>query len=97
MEELLRYMRSKGRVCPRPDKWLELYAMLPGKKRRGTRCEPPAPLLHVCWRVTSERQKRERFEAHVRHAAREGELARVSRFIYALPRENWIYAGGSEA
>jgi hypothetical protein len=95
MDELLHYIKSEGRVCPRPDKWFELYEMLPGKKRQGLRHEPPLPLLHIAWRVTSERQKQERFEAHVKYAAGRGQLAQVSAFIYDLSEDKWVYAGAS--
>jgi hypothetical protein len=37
-------MQKNNRICPLPNRWQELYDMLPNKRRQGLGWEPALPL-----------------------------------------------------
>ena len=41
VESLVAYCREKKRVCPLPQRWNELWEMLPNRQRRGFGDLPP--------------------------------------------------------
>ena len=46
LEALKEYAQESDRVCPIPDKWNQLWEMLPNKKRApGGDWTPPLPLI----------------------------------------------------
>ena len=56
-ESLIAYCREKGRVCPLPLKWNELWEMLPSKKQKGSGREPSVPLILAAWHGTPAMSK----------------------------------------
>jgi len=93
MEQLLAYVKSDGRVCPKPDKWNQLYKLLPYKKRKGAGWEPPLPLILAAWHHTSDYQKRDRLEVHIQYATDKGALDRAAGYLYGLTEDQWIHEG----
>ncbi len=45
LEKILEHVKRNNRVCPKPQKWQQLYEMLPNKKRKGVGWEPSLPLI----------------------------------------------------
>ncbi len=92
LEQLLVYCREKGRVCPMPSHWNELWEMLPNKSRRGGGWEPPLPLILAAWE-TSPESKQERLECHLLWASDKGVLEKVTQFLVSLPESDWHHRG----
>jgi hypothetical protein len=91
LTELLSYCRHNGRVCPRPQRWNELWEMLPARRRVGNGWEPALPLiLGACW-DTPALLKMLRLEEHIRHAEAHGTLSEVDRYLRALPETEWAH------
>jgi hypothetical protein len=88
-QALLGHVREKGRVCPVPQRWNELWEMLPARRRVGHGWEPPLPLILAAWWDTSAFMKRALFQEHLRYAAAYGVLGDINRYLRALPEEDW--------
>ena len=91
LDALLEYVRQEGRVCPMPQRWNELWEMLPGRRRVGNGWEPGLPLILAAWWDTPALAKMLRLEAHIHHAETHGVLAEVDRFLRSLAREDWAH------
>ena len=52
LEQVLVEAQKNNRVCPKPQKWQQLYEMLPNKKRKGAGWEPSLPLILAAWSET---------------------------------------------
>ncbi len=91
MEDLLKYAKQDRRVCPQPQKWNELWKMLPGKVQKGAGWKPPLPLILAAWWNTSDEQKRQRLEEHIRYATDKGALEQVEQFLKGLNQNEWHY------
>ena len=89
-KRLLNYCREKGRVCPKPQKWNDLYGLLPKTSRKGVAgYEPTAPLILGAWYHSSDGQKIDRLREHIEWADAHNELDKVSKFLYNLREEDW--------
>ncbi len=93
LKNLLEYTRASGRVCPVPHKWQVLWEMLPDKVQQGFVWTPPTPLIVGAWWHTSDAEKRDRFELHIRYAAEKGELESIEPFLKNLAPEQWVCEG----
>lgn len=93
LEELLAFSQAERRVCPQPQRWNELWELLPERKRVGAGWEPSLPLILGAWWHTSDAEKRERFLSHIRWASEHGELSKVAAFIKSLGPEQWHHEG----
>lgn len=89
LEQLLLETASNGRVCPQPAHWNELWKLLPDRKRVDGGWDPPLPLILGAWASTSDAEKRERFELHLRWAAQHGALQQVADYLNTLQPGNW--------
>lgn len=84
--------RRNNRVSPRPQRWLELYALLPTRKTlRGQ--QPPPPPTGPAWAVTPPLTKRLCFREHIEWAERQGVLEMVMHFMQTMPEEDWLHMG----
>jgi len=83
------YCRENKRVCPQPDKWNELWEMLPERRRIGHGWEPPLPLILVAWHHTSDLQKMLRLEEHLAWAETHHCLTAVAAFLRNLDEQDW--------
>ena len=85
--------RRNNRVSPRPERWLELYAMLPARKTlRGVQ-PPPVPPTGAAWAITPPLTKRLCFREHIEWAERHGVLENVMHFIQTMPEQDWLHMG----
>jgi hypothetical protein len=91
LDALLEHVRHKCRVCPMPNRWNELWEMLPARRPVGHGWEPPLPLILAAWWNTPALMKMARLEEHIRHADAHGALADIDRYLRALPEDDWAH------
>ena len=96
LDELMKYVKSDGRVCPMPTYWDELWQMLPNRRRteRGG-WEPPLPLILAAWWDTPALMKILRLAEHIEYAAAHGVLDEVDQYLRKLTPEQWAYGDGT--
>jgi hypothetical protein len=92
-ENLIAYCRENNRVCPQPDRWIELWEMLPDRKQIGAVWEPPLPLILAAWHETPATSKMLRLAEHIHWADAHGVLPLVATFLRNLPEEDWHHVG----
>ena len=90
---LLKYVQAEGRICPQPQRWNELWEMLPDKERVGLGWRPSLPLILGAWGHTSGFEKMLRLREHIEYAASKGVLGSVEHFLRSLPSDQWHTAG----
>jgi hypothetical protein len=93
LEQLLTYCRENERVCPAPQRWNELWQILPNKRRKGVGWEPPLPLILAAWWEASDQQKQERLEHHVRWAGDHNFIDQIAKFLNSRPESEWHHLG----
>ena len=93
IEEVLIQTQANNRVCPLPQKWLQLYEMLPNKRRHGNGWEPPFPLILAAWHDTPALSKMLRLREHIEWAVAHNFLQEVNSFLMSLPEEQWHHIG----
>jgi hypothetical protein len=93
LDEVLADVQRNNRVCPQPQKWNELYELLPNKRRKGSGWEPPLPLILAAWWDTSTMSKMLRLREHIEWASEQGVLDVVHNFLATLKEEEWHHIG----
>jgi hypothetical protein len=93
LEKLLAFCTENGRVCPAPQKWNELWQMLPEKTQHGAGWQPPLPLILAAWWEASDDAKRDRLKDHLQWADSHGALDPIVRFLRSLPEGEWHHRG----
>ena len=93
VEDVLAEAQKNKRVCPQPQKWQELYELLPNKKRKGLGWEPALPLILAAWWDTPAMSKMLRLREHIEWAALHGCLDQVHGFIQSLSEDEWHHIG----
>jgi hypothetical protein len=94
MNELLLFVKSDKRVCPQPQKWNELWKLLPDRKQISTGgWKPPLPLILAAWWHTNDSEKRNRLNEHIQYANEKGVVKEVSNFLHSLSPDDWLYEG----
>lgn len=91
LEDLLEYSRSEGRVCPQPQRWNELWDLLPERRRVGGGWEPPLPLILGAWWETTSSEKADRLSLHLAYAAANGIIDKVDAFLRSLTESEWAH------
>ncbi|MCX7112834.1 MAG: hypothetical protein NTX45_22490 [Proteobacteria bacterium] len=86
---LLSYVEADGRICPQPQRWNELWELLPNKERTGAGWKPPLPLILAAWWHTTDLEKMLRLKAHIEYAAKNGTIDEIDDFIRCLPQVDW--------
>lgn len=81
--------RRFNRVCPKPDEWMALYEMLPGKVQQGRLWQPPPPVTGPAWAVTPPMAKRIVLRDHIEWAEQHGALGPVMTFLQSLAESQW--------
>jgi hypothetical protein len=94
-DELIGQLRLEGRVCPLPAGWNALWESLPVGHRDEERAKAPPPLILAAWFESSDLQKRDRFEEHLRWAEKFGTLEKAADFLRALPDADWHFFSDS--
>ena len=92
-EEVMAEVQKNQRVCPQPQKWNQLYEMLPQRRRKGTGWEPSLPLILAAWWDTPALPKMIRLREHVEWAAAHGCLDEIYSFLCDLPEDKWHHIG----
>ena len=92
-ENLIAYCREDNRVCPQPDRWIELWEMLPDRKQIGAVWEPPLPLILAAWHETPAISKMLRLAEHIHWADAHGVLPQVDTFLRNLGEKDWHHVG----
>ena len=87
--DLIGQVRLQGRVCPLPLAWTALWKSLPVEPRDEKRTKPPPPLIFAAWFESSDLQKRDRFEEHLRWAEKLGAIEEAAAFLRALSDADW--------
>lgn len=87
LQQLMETARSGKRVCPKPEKWLAMYALL--EASGATAPLPPRPLTGLVWQRTPAGPKRMSFTEHLLWAAANGCLPAVHAFIASLEERDW--------
>jgi hypothetical protein len=93
LEDTLRLATENNRVCPKPQRWNELYQSLPSTRRVGAGWEPPLPLILGAWWDSTDTAKAARLCEHIEWANVQGALEGVHAFLAALPEHEWHHAG----
>ncbi len=93
LEVVLAEVQKNNRVCPQPQRWQQLYEMLPQKQRKGAGWEPSLPLILAAWWDTPALPKMLRLREHIEWAASHGCLAEVHSFLLELPEDQWHHIG----
>lgn len=91
-DELLSYVFSNNRCCPRESRWHELWEMLP--KENGV--NPPPPLILNGWLYSSGIEKMMCTRIHIEYADQHGAIDAVDAFLRSLPEEDWLHFGDSD-
>ena len=90
MEELLTYVQSNGRACPKPPYWADLQGIL---KRIGAEESEPVSLILAAWHITTDLQKADCLSERIAFAYRYGALNKVDHFLRSLSDEQWYHSG----
>lgn len=91
LNALLQYAREKNRVCPLPIVWNDLWKLLPNRKKKEKGWNPPPPLILAAWQGTTDDEKSERLEIHIRYAEKNGAIDIVDKFIRNIPEDSWLH------
>jgi hypothetical protein len=93
MLSLKEYVQSERRVCPQPQRWNELWEMLPERRRVGSGWEPPLPLILGAWWHTSALETMLRLQEQLDYAEGHGALTQVEAFLRSLAEAEWAHLG----
>ena len=88
---IIAFCHEQGRVCPMPQKWDELWKLLPNRENVGAGWEPSIPLILNAWYETSNEEKMDRLAEHIKWADKHGNLADVSQYLHSLPESDWYH------
>lgn len=88
IEEDIEIIQRNSRVCPQPNKWAELYGLLPNKRRTGSGFIPSAPLILGAWYHSNDFQKMTRLKEHIEWAFQNGAFDDIIDFISNLKEED---------
>lgn len=85
--------RRNNRVCPRPERWTALTALLPVRKTARGSQQPPAPATGAAWAITPPLTKRVCFREQIEWAESLGALEQVVAFMQSIPEDEWLHMG----
>jgi hypothetical protein len=92
LKSLLDYCSENERVCPQPQKWNELWELLPNRGRNGSGWEPALPLILAAWYDTPVMLKMLRLREHIEWANSHEALDLIDKFIRDLPETDWYHS-----
>jgi len=93
LEELIAYCQENARVCPMPQKWNELWQMLPNRVQLGASWKPPLPLILGAWHYTNALEKKLRLREHLEYAEKHNVLDKVNSYLRGLSETDWHHLG----
>ena len=89
---LTKFAQKNNRVCPH--KWLEMYELLPNRRRNPNGGSiPPLPLILAAWWETTPEQKMMRLREHIEYADKNGAIDAVNKFLRSLKESEWHHIG----
>jgi len=91
IDALKKYCTENGRICPQPQRWNELYQLLPNKKRVENGWEPSVPLILAAWWDTPHLSKMIRLVEHLEWAEKTGCLEQIGKFLRNLSEKEWYH------
>jgi hypothetical protein len=92
---LLAYVTEKGRICPQPQRWNELWELLPNRRQNPNGgWNPPLPLILGAWHYTTGLDKILHLREHIEYAYQNGVFDEIDRFLRRLSESDWHKAGG---
>ena len=90
IEEMLGSMDVAGRIWPVPQHWDAVWKMLPERTMDGSgHWQPKLPLILSGWWHSSDAEKRNRFESHLRWGDAHGALTDIANYLNALQPAAW--------
>jgi hypothetical protein len=89
IEAFISTLSAEGKVCPLPEKWNQLWQMLPNRRQIGANWEPSIPLILAAWHHTSDAEKRERLALHLQWAEQHQQLPKIIEYLGTLKPEDW--------
>jgi hypothetical protein len=92
LKELLLFVESDQRVCPRLMEWQKFWESLPGAKRTSAGFTPTAPLVLAGWQSSSNEAKATRFREHIEWAFQHSAIDTAENFLRALTLEHWHHS-----
>ena len=93
-ESLWEYCTLNNRLCPKPDRWSELYNLLKNKKQKPSGgWEPSLPLILGAWHNTMPIEKQLRFREHIEWALNNNQLDEIGFYLRSLKEEEWVHFG----
>jgi hypothetical protein len=87
LQALVQETARDNRICPKPGKWMAMYALLAAHAKDAPL--PPPPLTGTVWERTPAGPKRLCFVEHLEWAAANGCLPAVHAFIRSLAEADW--------
>ena len=93
LESAMLVARRNNRVCPRPQRWDALMALLPARKTLRGNAQPPMPPTGAAWAVTPALTKRLCFREQIEWAEHAGVLEDVMAFMQSMAEEEWLHMG----
>jgi hypothetical protein len=90
VEQLIEFSLADRRVCPRPQKWNQLWEIISSSQ---TPTNVPPPLILAAWWHTSDGEKRQRLALQLRHAQALGKLPQAAEFLASLSKGEWTLEG----
>lgn len=90
---LKEYCSLNERVCPLPNPWLNIWNMLPNKKRNGNDWNPSLPLILGAWHDTPNLLKILRIFEHIEWADANGVIDEVDDYLRSLDESSWLHFG----
>jgi hypothetical protein len=88
MKDLIAYVTSNERVCPKPMKWDEMWKLM-GSLSRNIPDFPGLPLILNGWGISTDKQKRLRLIEHIKFGNQIGVLDKIDGFLRALSEDDW--------
>jgi hypothetical protein len=86
---LIDYCLEKNRACPLPDAWVKLWRLLPNKVQIGAGYKPSSPLILSGWWYSTNQDKSERLQEHIRWADANGAIEQVDKLLRSLDESEW--------
>src|SRR5687768_12228450 len=94
LQDALAEVRKNGRICPMPQKWNELYQLLPNTKQSGDGgWQPALPLILAAWYEAPTMLKMIRLTEHLEWADKHGCIDRIYDFLVGLEESEWHHSG----
>jgi hypothetical protein len=90
MSAFLLRTKENGWLCPQPQRWNDLWEILPDKTQQVGGWKPSLPLILAGWWASSGIEKRLRFEEHLRWADDHGAADSIIDYLETLSSEDWF-------